>query len=239
MKTSEQPSKNETTEVLGSETQSKRLTLLEAFNNKYRCHLEYENQPSEATLALVLKQHARRTIEFIPLSRVTSAADGRTSIIEPVRLGKSSPFLIDTSMINVGGRKHSDFNKSPENFTHAVRVLMYAYVLASAPDPIETTWCSLEAARSHISVVEQYSRLSTAAGGTFAHRIMEIELAIRSEWVRTHHREPLLSLSEVITIVSQQTTLWPMAHEFRAPTRQPPTKGPGQKGGWKGDTVVT
>ena len=204
---------------LGSDTQSKRLVLLEALNNKYRCHLEYENQPSEATLSLVLKQHARRTIEFIPLSRVTSAADGRTSIIEPIRLGRASPFLVDTSMINVGSRKHSDFNKSPGNFTYAVRILMYAYVLASAPGPLENTWCILEAARAHVSTVEHYSRLSTAAGGAFANRIMEIELAIRSEWVRTHHKEPLLSLSDVITIVSQQTTLWPMAHEFRNPIR--------------------
>ena len=228
---SKQP--NDTTERLRVDAQSKRIMLLEAFNTKYRCRLEYENQPSDATLSIILKQHARCTIEFAPLSRATSA-DGRTSIIEPVRLGKSSPFLVDTSMINMGGRKHSEFNKSPENFTHAVRILMYAYALAAATDPIETTWCSLEAARAHISIVEQYSRMSTAAGGAFANRIMEIELAIRSEWVRTHHREPLLSLSDVIAIVSQQTTLWPMAHEFRTPIRTPPAvkgwKGPGKGG---------
>ena len=133
-----------------------------------------------------------------------------------------------------GGRKHSEFNKSPENFTHAVRILMYAYVLASAPDPIESAWCSLEDARAHIPIVEQYSRMSTAAGGTFANRITEIDLAIRSEWVRTHHREPLLSLSDVITIVSRQTTLWPMAHEFRTPIRNTPTAKGQRKGYGKG-----
>ena len=221
---------------MGSETQSKRLELLKAFNGKYRCRLEYGKQPSEATLSLIVKQHARRTIEFVPLSRVTSAADGRTSIIEPVRLVRAPPFLIDTAMLNVGGRKHSDFNKSPENFTHAVRILMYAYVSASATDPIESTWCSLEAARAHISIVEQYSRLSTAAGGGFANRIMEVELAIRSEWVKVHHREPLLSLSDVITIVSQQTTLWPMSHEFRNPIAVTPLgKKTGLKGKGKGN----
>ena len=93
----------ETAGSLGSETQSKRMELLAAFNLKYRCHLEYENQPSETTLSLVVKQRARRTIEFVPLSRVTSAADGRTSIIEPIRLGRASPFLVDTAMLNVGG----------------------------------------------------------------------------------------------------------------------------------------
>ena len=114
----------EATGVLGSET-SKKLELIDAFHKAYRCHLDYENQPSGATLSLILKQqHARRTIEFVPLSRVTSAADGRTSIIEPVRSGQAPPFPVDASMLSMEGRKRSDFNKSPETLTHADRILM-------------------------------------------------------------------------------------------------------------------
>ena len=107
---------------------------------------------------------------------------------------------------------------------------MYAYVMASAPDPTENTRRSPEAARSQISIAEQYSRLITAAGGTFASRIMEIELAFRPERVRAHHIEPLLPLSDVITIVSHQTTLWPMAREFRGPIRIP-ASGKGEENG--------
>lgn len=59
--------------------------------------------------------------------------------------------------------------------------------------------------------------MSTAAGGGLGARVMEVELAIRSEWVKLHHREPLLSLSDVITIVARNNSLWPMAYEFRNP----------------------
>ena len=192
----------------------KRIDLLTAFHARYNYHLEYDSQPSESTLKLITKQHSKRTIEFAPLSRVTSAADGQNSIIEPIRLGGSSPFLVDTSMVNTRCRKHSDFNKTPENFAHAVRILMYSYALVSATDPPENVWCSLDAARSHIATVEHYSRLSTAAGGSLGARIMEVGMALRSEWVKIHHKEPNLPLSDVITIVSQ-SNLWHLHSEFR------------------------
>ena len=159
-----------------------------------------------------------------------SASGGRTSVIDPIRVGKASPFLADTSMASVVGRKHIDFNKSPENFTHAARALMYAYVMAPAADPIERTRRILEAARAHISTVAYYSRLSAAAGGAFGRRIMDVEISIMSEWVRILHREPLLGLSDAITIVSRNATICPASHEFRNPVSNTPNSNGEAKG---------
>ena len=213
---------------IGTHT-SKRIDLLTAFRAKYNYNLEYDSQPSDNTLSLIVKQRAKRTIEFAPLSRVTSSADGRHSIIESIRLGKASPFLVDASMLNVGGGGSSEFNKTPENFTHAVRILLYNYALFPASDPPANTWCSLDADRAHISTVEHYSRLSTAAGGALGARIMEAEMTIRSEWAKVHRKEPGLSLSDVITIVSQ-SKLRPLTYEFRGTTR-PITQDRRGKGG--------
>ena len=106
---------------------------------------------------------------------------------------------------------------------------MYAYVLASANDPPEQTWCSLDAARAHISTVERYSRLSIAAGGALGARIMEVEMGIRPELAKIHHREPNLSLSDVITIASQNN-FWPLQSEFRVVFRPSTSENRWQKG---------
>ena len=192
--------------------------MITAFREKYNYLLEYDSQPSGASLSLIAEKQEKRTIEFAPLSGAASAADGRRSIIEPVRLGKTSPFFADTSMLNVcvcvcvGWT--SEFNETPGNFAHAVRILMYTYALASASDPPGNTWRSLDADRAHISSVARYSRLSTAAGGALGDRIADVEMALRSDRAEFRRKEPNLNLPDVITIVSR-SNLWPLSSEFR------------------------
>lgn len=123
-------------------------------------------------------------------------------------------------MLNVGGRKQSDFNKTPENFTHSVGVIMYSYALVSAGAPPGNILRTLDAARSHNATVEHYSRLITAAGGPLGGGVMDVEMALRSQWVVTRHIELNLSLSDVVTIVSQ-SNLWPLNAEFRETVRTP------------------
>ena len=151
----EEPAPNDEAATVPPETlTAKRIDLLTAFHAKYNYRLEYDSEVSGNTISLIAKQHSRRTIEFAPLSSALSVADGRHSAIEPIRRGDTSPFLVDTSIPNIQGRKGIDFNKTPGNFTHAVRVLMYAYARASANDPPGKAWRSIDAARAHIATVE-------------------------------------------------------------------------------------
>ena len=113
-----------------------RANLLAAFKVKYGHQLSLENQPNDTTLALVVKMHARKAIDFITLSKIGPASDTHTIGAEPVRL-KDTPFLIDSKFLNMGNdtrRKKNDYLSSADSFVHSVRVLMYAYVLASSRD---------------------------------------------------------------------------------------------------------
>ena len=192
----------------------RRSSLLSRFFERYGYRLVLENQPSDATLQLMIKAHERRTPEFIPLSKITSAVDSTVSAIEPMRISKTSPILIETNLMQFT-RKSSDFAKSPESFTHAVRVLMLSYALVSCRDQEDNTWCSLEAAQAHISTVEHYSRLSSLHNHSLHNRIMEADMAVRQEWTRVLQHEPRLKLTDAIALVAQQRTVWPLGSEFR------------------------
>lgn len=90
----------------------RRDELLEAFFLRYHFCLSLENQPSDATLALTAKVRARRTAEFIHLSKVSGAVAGQISAIEPIRPNKDPRILIDTNVTQVATRS-SDFSNPP------------------------------------------------------------------------------------------------------------------------------
>ena len=119
--------------------------------------------------------------------------------------------------INLDGaykRKNSDFNSSPEAFAHAVRVPMLGYVLVSAGDE-GRPWCSLGAAMKHISTVENLTRVSARSGHSGHHKIVDAELNVRCEWTRVAQAETVLCLSDVIEIVGQRFTIWPLSTDLK------------------------
>ena len=70
--------------------------ISECFCRTYRYRLAHGNQPS---MTLMIKVHARQAAEFMPISRISSAVEGRVSALEPVRLRKSPPTLIGSIIV--------------------------------------------------------------------------------------------------------------------------------------------
>ena len=207
--------------------QNRRVGLLNKFSERYNFQIPLENPPSDPTLLLIIKAHQRKSCEFIPLSKVSNAIDGRDLKIDNTRVKLNADLTLDLG--TTSKKRPSDFNQSPETFIHAVRVLMTTYALVSAGDPIESTWCTYNASQQHVSTVETFSRASSKANYQFHSRVMESELLVRSEWTRVSHAEPTLSLAQIIANVAQRHTLWPTLQEFRSlgkGARQPQTPPP-------------
>ena len=209
-----------------------RAALLVAFSSKYGHQLALGNQPNDTTLALVIRMHARRAIDFISLAKVGSASDVRTTGFEPIRL-KGSPFLIDPKFLNLSNdpkRKKNDYLTSADSFLHSARVLMYAYVLASARDAPGAEWCNLTAAHLHVATVEHFVRLDSRVGHALHRRLLECEMAIRIEWTLAQQAQPALGLTEIIHLVAQRHSIWPLEMEFRPVYNQFEKGGQGYKG---------
>ena len=190
--------------------QDKRSELLAAYTKKYHSTLQLEHQPSEATLNILIKRHARKSLESIPLTKVTNSLDGRDSFSEPLKLGKHLSINLDGAL----KRRTSDFNASPEAFAHAVRVLLLGYALVSSADT-GRPWCTLDAAMKHISTVENLSRISAKSGHANHHKIVEAEMTVRCEWTRVSQAETALTVSDIIEIVSQRFSIWPLSSDLK------------------------
>ena len=201
-----------------SENTDRRGELLVAFRLKYNFGLEVELQPSDNTLKLLLKLHARRSGDFLSLSKVTNLLDARYLRADnetKTKIGKEITLIVE----GAENRKKSDFNSSSEAFALAIRVLMYGYVLVSAADQ-GAPWCSLEAARGHIIKIEQFLRQDSKANYSFTRKIRDADFAVRSEWARVSQSNPQLSLTEVIDLISTRNNLWPSFSELM--TVKPP-----------------
>ena len=187
--------------------------LLVKFTAMYNAPLTLENQPSEAALALVAKLHARRACDFVPLSKVTSAADHRDVNLEPTRI-KGTPFLLPQSLALP--KRNTVFLPSSGAFVHAVKILMNTYALVSAIDnDVGLRWRTLAAAQSHVAVVGNVLRLNSLAGRGFSDRIADCERNVRTEWMLVSQQQTNASLSDIITGASQNLQLWPMSSEFK------------------------
>ena len=93
---------------------------------------------------------------------------------------------------------------------------MHGYVLVSAADT-GPPWCSLDAANRHLASVENLSRASAKNYHAMHHKLTEAEMAVRNEWTRMSQAEPRLTLTEIIELVSQRHTLWPVISELKSP----------------------
>ena len=188
--------------------------LLQKFTTRYNLPLTLENQPSEATLALVAKLHAKRACDFAPLSKVTSAADNRDTNLEPHRI-KGTPFLPPHGLVST--KRNTTFLSSSDAFAHAVRILMNTYALVSMADAdVTRCWCSLAAALAHVHVVENLLRANALAGNAFLDRIADSEKNVRTEWMRLGQTQANTPLSDIITTVGQNVHLWPLTSEFKS-----------------------
>ena len=222
-KRTEEPSQpsvpSQTTDEAGAgESQAlgvKKAELLELFNQKYGYRLPIELIPGESTFALLVRAHKAKSCEFIPLSRVSSASDTRGELaVEHVRIkGTNGDLLFDPSRSL--SRRNNEFSSSSDAFTHALKLLMYGYVLVSCADPDGLAWCSMQAATRHLTAVEAFARVCDRAQPGLRPKLLESEMGIRREWHRIAISEPGLLLSDIIELVSQRHSMWPSVLEIR------------------------
>ena len=187
--------------------------LLDAFRQRYGFNLEVELQPSDNTLKILMKLHARRSADFISLAKVTNllgARDLKADSETKTRLGKEITLVVE----GAENKKKSDFNASPESFALAVRILMHGYALVSSKDQ-GVPWCSFEAARGHITKIEQLLRLDSRSNYGYTRRVRDADYLVRSEWAKTSQIQPELQLTQIIELISHRNNLWPSFSEFK------------------------
>ena len=218
---------------------AKKAELFELFNQKYGYRLPIELIPGESTFSLLVRAHKAKSCEFIPLSRVSSASDGRSELsVEHVRIrGTNGDLLFDPTRSLT--RRNNDFASSSDAFLHSLKLLMYGYVLVSCADPDGLAWCSMQAATRHLTAVETFSRLCARAQAGLHPKLLESEMSIRKEWHRIAISEPGLLLSDIIELVSQRHSMWPSMLDIRPAnykgrdqwqTREKGSKGKGKHG---------
>ena len=207
-----------------------KTSLLEEFFKRYDFRLPIDLTPSDSTLTMVARAHNRRSPEFIPLSRVTCAAETRDIQTDPIRIkGTNGDLLLGPS--KTMSKKSSEFLKSSETFIFAVKILMRAYVLVSCADSRDNMWCPLQSALKHILAVEHQSRAASRVFPGLHPGITEAEMSVRREWHSVGQAEPTLSLAALIELVGQRHSIWPILSELRHVN---PREPPRQKGKGKG-----
>ena len=188
--------------------------LLAKFNTRYNFSLALENQPSEATLTLVAKLHAKRSRDSIPLSKVTNASDNRVVAQGPTRI-TGTPFLIPKNLANP--KKNTNSLLSSDAFIRAVKVLMNTYALVSVVGPdVGNCRCALKAPNLHIGAVGSFLRANALAGRNFLRRMSDSELNARTEWMRLSQQQTNMSLADLVTTVAQNHNFRPLASESKS-----------------------
>ena len=86
----------------------------------------------------------------------------------------------------------------------------YALVSVRDADP----WGSLEAAQQHISTVGDISRGSAKFHHTAHNRILDAEMQVRFGWARIAHNDTRYSPADIIEIVSQRRSIWPITMDL-------------------------
>lgn len=199
----------ETTGIGLSLPNGRRGELITSFRAKYNTRLPIEYKPSGASLKISTRAHARKSAEFTPLSKIGNLIDGRYFHSEPANLSKN----LTTDLAGGTKRNTSDFNTSAESFLRAARVLMGGYALVSAFDVIP--WCALEAAQKHIITVGNISRTSSKHRHTARSRILDAEMPARREWARIAQSDTRYTLTDIIEIVSQRHSIFPIANGLK------------------------
>ena len=91
--------------------------------------------------------------------------------------------------------------------------MLLGYALVSAADPVP--WCSLDAAQKHIALVEAATRASARGHRAAHYRILEAEMPARNERVGVGQAEPNLNLSDIIELIVQRRSIWPILSELK------------------------
>ena len=110
---------------VNSVTTDKRQELLGAFQKRYNSHHDIFHQPSDATLALLIKLQHRRADDFLPLSRVANLEEGRdirADTSSRTKFGEELTLVLET---HGQSEKASDYSASSEAFCRAVRILLF------------------------------------------------------------------------------------------------------------------
>ena len=155
-----------------------------------------------------------RSAEFIPLSRATSFAENKDVRVDHIRIkGTNGDLLLDPSKSL--SRKTSDFNRDPDIFAFAIKLLMRAYVLVSCNDQPKGMWLPLQSAIKHINAVETFARACARVHYGLHPKLLEAEMSARKEWHRVATADPALSLEEIIELVSHRRSIWPPSLEIK------------------------
>lgn len=116
---------------------------------------------------------------------------------------------------------------------------MRSYVLASCSEQREAMWIPLQSAIKYIALVGNQVRSSSRAYNGIHPRISDAEMSVRREWHSIGQAEPNLSLADLIELVCQRRSIWPLFSELKPLYRRGDVdngKGKG-KGKGKGRTL--
>ena len=111
--------------------------------------------------------------------------------------------------------KNDLWTKSPPCPPHAIRVLIYSYVLAAAQDPDENQRMSLSSALPWMGPIGKLVFLGSRSQDPLFARITEAESAARTEWPAMSQRGPMSTMSEIVMECGKNLR-YPMPSEFAA-----------------------
>ena len=174
-------------------------SALSRIQDIYRFAAPAQDLPRGRTLSIVRHLRMKRPFECSPLSRVSaySAQDSPWLLNRQKIDGADFLYAPNTSVVVVvvGGDMWA---KSPPRFPHAVKVLLYSYVLASRQYPDGQQRLNLFPAVSRIGPIGNCVCLVRRSGDTLIARITESETLARRGWVAISQREPALPLTDAM-----------------------------------------
>ena len=100
---------------------------------------------------------------------------------------------------NARAKKNDLREESPPCLLHTINVLMYSYGLSAAQDPDDNHWMSLTSAYAWMGTIEKLVCLGRRSQDPLFERITAAESSMRREWHSMSHRDPMSTLSEIIT----------------------------------------
>ena len=207
------PSNDDRATLLGDPIDLSRLTwMLARFRDIYRYQIPVADQPSDRTLSIAHHLWAKRSFEFVPPSMVSAVNEQ-----ESPWLGGASEKIQGADLLyrplplarkkTIYGCSHRSASSTRSKF------LMYSYALASAQDPDGDQWLSSPSALMWVEPIGKLVCLGRRSQGPLFARLSEVESATRKERLAMSRRDPMQTLSEVIT-ESLRNVRYPLPSEF-------------------------
>ena len=124
---------------------------LSRFQDVYGYAIQVADRPSDRTLSIAHHLWMKRSMEFAPLSSATAYSDQDSSwLMAPKKVDGADLLYNPGSPV----KKSDMWMKSAPCFAHAVRILMYSYLLASVQDPEDQQWVNLSAALAWVGPIK-------------------------------------------------------------------------------------